>query len=99
MFLQLNICGHSIYVTSSLTRGWVHASVVILESESNWTRDHVLLSQIRNSPNLECQVPVFISPGKRMAQIHTQTMDLSSLESVELSLMLRRQSVGQSILE
>jgi hypothetical protein len=37
-------------------------SAVILRSESRETRDHILLSQIRDSPNLEGQVPVFISP-------------------------------------
>jgi hypothetical protein len=39
------------------------ASAVILESESCDTHYHILLSQIRDSPNLEGQVPVFISPG------------------------------------
>jgi hypothetical protein len=67
-FFQLNICGQSTYVTFSLTRGWVCrlqlllvlASAVILRSESRRTHDHILLSQIRDSPNLEGQVPVFI---------------------------------------
>jgi hypothetical protein len=57
-------------LTSSLTRGWVCrlqllvvlGSAVILRSESRGTHDHILLSQIRDSPNLEGQVPVFISP-------------------------------------
>jgi hypothetical protein len=35
----------------------VLASAVILESESRGTKDHILLSQIRDSPNLEGQVP------------------------------------------
>jgi hypothetical protein len=38
------------------------ASAVILGAEPRGTHDHVLLSQIRDSPNLEGQVPVFISP-------------------------------------
>jgi hypothetical protein len=42
----------------------VLASAVILGSESRGTRDHILLSQIRDSPNLEGQDPVFISPGR-----------------------------------
>jgi hypothetical protein len=54
---QLNLCGNSPYVTSSLTRGWVCrlqlllglASAVILVSESRGTHDHILLSQIRDS--------------------------------------------------
>jgi hypothetical protein len=64
-FFQLNSCGHSPYVTSSLTRGWVcHsqlllalASPVTLRSESRGYHDHILLSQIRDSPKLEDQVP------------------------------------------
>jgi hypothetical protein len=68
-FSQLNTCGYILYVTSSLTRGWVcHlqlllvlASTVILRSESCGTHDHILLSQIREPPNLEGQVPVFIT--------------------------------------
>jgi hypothetical protein len=68
---QLNTCSYSPHITSSLMRGWVYhlqlllvlASSVILRSESRWTHDHILLPQIRDSPNLEGQVPVFISPG------------------------------------
>jgi hypothetical protein len=70
IFCQLNTCFYSPYVTSSLTRGWVcclqlllaFASAVILGSESRGTH-HILLSQIRDFPNLEGQVPIFISPG------------------------------------
>jgi hypothetical protein len=58
-FSQLNTCG--LYITFSLMRGWVcHlqlllvlASAFILESESYGTRDtrdHILLSQIRDFP-------------------------------------------------
>jgi hypothetical protein len=39
------------------------ASAVILESEYRGTHTHILLSQVRDSPNLEGQVPVFITPG------------------------------------
>jgi hypothetical protein len=71
-FFKLNPCGHIPYVTSSLTRRWVCrlqlllvlASAVILRSDSRGTRDHILLSQIRDSPNLEDQVPV--SPRDRV---------------------------------
>jgi hypothetical protein len=35
--------------------------------QSRRTHDHILLSQIRDSPKLEDQVPVYISPRKRMA--------------------------------
>jgi hypothetical protein len=57
-FFQLNTCGHSPYVTSFLTRGWVCrlqlllalASAVILGSESRGTQAHILLSLIRDPP-------------------------------------------------
>jgi hypothetical protein len=79
---QLNTCGSSPYVTSSLTRGWVCllqlllvlANAVILRSESRGTHDHILLSQIRDSPNLEGQIPVFISPRDRVAWLHSQAL-------------------------
>jgi hypothetical protein len=58
IFSQMNTCGHSHYITSSLTRGWVcHlqlllglASAFSLGSESRGTRDNILLSQIRDFP-------------------------------------------------
>jgi hypothetical protein len=57
-FPQLNTCGHSPYITSSLTRGWVCylqlllalASILFIGSESRGTRDHILMSQIREFP-------------------------------------------------
>jgi hypothetical protein len=66
---QLNTCGYSPYVTSFLTTEWVWrlqlllvlASAVILRSESRGTHDHILLSQIRDSPNLEG--PYLYPPG------------------------------------
>jgi hypothetical protein len=69
-FFQLNTCGHRPYVTSFPTRRWicllqlllVLASAVILRSESRGTHDHILLSQTRDSPNLEGQVPVLMCP-------------------------------------
>jgi hypothetical protein len=53
---QLNTCGHSPYVASSLTRGWAcHlqlllglSSAAILRSESLGTYDQLLLSHIRD---------------------------------------------------
>jgi hypothetical protein len=79
---QSNTCGYSPYVTSSLTRGWVCrlqllrvlASAVILRSKFHRTHFHILLSQIRDSPNLEGQVPVFISPRNRVAQLYSQAL-------------------------
>jgi hypothetical protein len=40
----------------------VLASAATLEYESRGTQDHILLSQIRDSPNLEGQVRVFLYP-------------------------------------
>jgi hypothetical protein len=79
---QMNTCGYSPYVTSSLTRGWVCrlqlllalASAFILMSESRGTQDHILLSQIRNSCNLQDQVPVFVSPRNRVARFYPQAL-------------------------
>jgi hypothetical protein len=50
------------------------ARAVILGSESRGTRDHISLSQIRDSHNLEIQVPVFISPRSRVAQLYPQAL-------------------------
>jgi hypothetical protein len=47
---------------------------VILWSESCGTHDHILLSQIQDSPNLEGQVTVSISPRNRVAQLYPQTL-------------------------
>jgi hypothetical protein len=66
----------------SLTRGricrlqllLVLASAVIFGSKSSGTHEHVLLPQIRDSPNLESQVPVFTSPRNRVAQLYPQAL-------------------------
>jgi hypothetical protein len=68
---QLNTCCFNPYVTTSLTRGWICrlqllmalASAFIRESESQGAHDHIFLYHTRDSPNLEGQFPVFISPG------------------------------------
>jgi hypothetical protein len=78
----MNTCGYSPYITSPLTRGWVCrsqlllvlASAVILKSESRGTHDHILLSQSRDSPNLDGQVTVFIFPRNRVAQLYPQAL-------------------------
>jgi hypothetical protein len=70
---QLNTCGNSPYVISSQTRGCacslqlllVLASTLIFRSESRGTHSHILLLHIRDSPNQEGQVPVFISPPEQ----------------------------------
>jgi hypothetical protein len=79
---QLNTCDYSPYVSSSLIRGWVCrlqlqlvlASAVILRSESRGTHDHILHYQFWNSPNLEGQVPVYISPRNRVARLYPQAL-------------------------
>jgi hypothetical protein len=76
---QLRVCWCG---TLSLTRErvcrlqslLVLASAVILGSDSYWTCDHILLSQIRDSPNLEGQVPVYISSRNRVAQLYPQAL-------------------------
>jgi hypothetical protein len=81
-FLQMNTCGYTPYVTSSLTVGWVCqlqfllvlAIAVILTPESHGRCDHILLSQIRDTPNLEGQVPIFVSPSNRVAQLYSHTL-------------------------
>jgi hypothetical protein len=49
-------------------------SAVILRSESDGTHVHILLFLIRDSPNLEGQVPIFISPRNRLSQLYPQTL-------------------------
>jgi hypothetical protein len=46
------------------------ASAVTLGSESRGTHEHILLSQIRDSPNLEGQIP----PSDRVAQLYPQAL-------------------------
>jgi hypothetical protein len=43
-------------------------------SESRATHDHIILSQIRDSPNLEDQVHIFISPRNRACQFYPQAL-------------------------
>jgi hypothetical protein len=58
LFFQLNTCSYNpaFRIAAGL------ASRVILRSESRGTHDHILLSQIRDSSNMEGQVPIFMSP-------------------------------------
>jgi hypothetical protein len=76
---QLPVCSCG---ALSLTRGRVcrlqlllaFASAVVHGSESPGSRDHILLSQIRDSPNLEGQVLIFISPRNRVAQLYSHAL-------------------------
>jgi hypothetical protein len=75
--LRVSWCG-----APSLTRGRVCrlqlllalASAVILGSEYRKSHDHILLSQIRDSPNLEGQVPEFMYPRNKVAQLYPQEL-------------------------
>jgi hypothetical protein len=51
------------------------ASPVILGTESRENHDHILLSQIRDSPNMEGQVPLFIPLRSTVAQLYPQALD------------------------
>jgi hypothetical protein len=76
-------CGFLGCGAPSLTRGRVCrlqlllalASAVIVLSEFREIHDHILLSQIWDSPNLKGQVPVFISPRNRVAQLYLQALN------------------------
>jgi hypothetical protein len=85
------------------------ANAVILRSKSCGTHDHILLSQIRDSPNLEGQVPV----RNRVAGLYPQALGflffasyksqgygggIPALTQKSKSYYDRR-SVGQSVLE
>jgi hypothetical protein len=50
-------------------------SAVILGTKSRGSQNHILLSQIQDSPNLVVQVLVFISPRNRVAQLNPQVLD------------------------
>jgi hypothetical protein len=89
LIFQPNTYGYSPYVTSSLTRRWVYrsqlqlvlASGVVLRSESLGTQGYILFSQIRNSPNLEVQVLVVISPRNRVVRLYPQALGSLSFVS------------------
>jgi hypothetical protein len=66
-------------------------NAVILGSEFRATRNHILLSQIRDSRNLEGQVPVFIAPG-------TGWPSLPPLSRMKVKVKVTLQlTVGQSV--
>jgi hypothetical protein len=45
-----------------------------IRSQIRGTRDHILLSEIRDSPILEVQVAVFISHRDRMSRLYPQAL-------------------------
>jgi hypothetical protein len=81
-FLHLNTCGYSPYVTPCPKRGWIcrlkllmiFASTVIIRSESRGTHDHIILSQVRDAPNLEGEVPVIIFSRNTVARLYPQAL-------------------------
>jgi hypothetical protein len=50
------------------------ASAIILGSQSRGTHDHILLSQIRDSPNLEGQVLAFTFLRNKVAQLYPRPL-------------------------
>jgi hypothetical protein len=74
---QLNTCSYSPSVASSLTRGWVCSlkllltltSAVILRSH-----DHILLPQIRNSPQPGGPGPRIYIPRDRVARLYPRAL-------------------------
>jgi hypothetical protein len=103
--------------TPSLTIGWVCnllvqlllglSRAITLGSKSRRTQT-IFYCLIWDSPNLEGQVPVFISPRNRVAQLHPQALGslfVTSYDSQGLlasrfrfRLVCDRRSVGQSVL-
>jgi hypothetical protein len=93
---QLNTCLHRPYVPSTMTRGWVCSLQLLLALSSAvipTSGSHILLSQIRDSPNLEAQVPVFISPRATV-----EVLDPASTREPAMKLMYleRKSSVRTS---
>jgi hypothetical protein len=75
--LRVCWCGAPTLMTGRVCRFqllMVLASAVTFGSESRGTRDHILLSQIQDSPNLEGQVPIFIHPRNRVGQLYPQAL-------------------------
>jgi hypothetical protein len=77
---QVNTCCYSPYVTFWRQDGSViynccwSSSAQSLMSEPRGTHDHILLSQIRDSHNLEGQVPVFIYSRNRVSRLYPQAL-------------------------
>jgi hypothetical protein len=65
------------FTIASGPRQCSHAQVRVLQ-------DHILLSQIQDSPNLEGQVPIFISPRNRVAWLYPQALGSLFVTSYDL---------------
>jgi hypothetical protein len=55
------------------------ASAAVLSSESYGAHKHILLSLFLRLPNLDGQVPVFISPRNKVAQLYPRALGLKIL--------------------
>jgi hypothetical protein len=73
-------------------RGWVCrlqlllvliSTAFILRSEPRRTHDHIFQSQIKDSTNLEGQVPVFISRRNRVARLYPQALGFLFVDSYD----------------
>jgi hypothetical protein len=60
------------------------ASAFFLGAHSCGTHDHILLSQIWDFPNLQGQVPEFISHRNRIVQFIVEWLELCSLINEDL---------------
>jgi hypothetical protein len=93
-FFLTEHCGHSSYVTFSDEVMDLPFTIAagprqrILRYEYYGTHDHILLSLIRNSPNLGGQVPLFIFPRNRVIQLYpSHWVPFSSLPTARRATM------------
>jgi hypothetical protein len=79
---QLRVC---YFVAPSLSRERVCNLLSLLDSpaQSRETQDRILCPNSLDSTNLEGQVPVFISPRNRVAQIYPQALGSLSVASYD----------------
>jgi hypothetical protein len=92
MRFSVDSCGFVVFVAPSLTRGRVCNSLLncfwALPEQSLLSRSPVELTAIFyclvwDSPNLEGQVPVFISPRNRVAQLYPRALGSLSAASYD----------------
>jgi hypothetical protein len=74
--------------------GLLFTIAAILRSESRGTETHILLPQIRDSCNMEGQVPVFISPRNRVARLYPQALGSLSVASYDSYLLVYAVTIG-----
>jgi hypothetical protein len=81
-FRQLRVC---YFVEPSLTRVWVCnlLLLLVLASAVSGTRPYFIAPIFETLPNLEGQVPVFISPRNRVAQIYPWALGSLSVASYD----------------